>query len=63
VTAVRTLLDSDRLLVATIAARGAGLIDEARRRKDVELWTVTPGSRDGLAARVLAWLRERGAGG
>jgi nucleoside-triphosphatase len=63
VTAVRALLDSDRLLVATIAARGAGLIDEARRRKDVELWTVTPGSRDGLAARVLAWLRERGAGG
>jgi nucleoside-triphosphatase len=63
VTAVRALLDSDRLLVATIAARGAGLIDEARRRKDVEPWTVTPGSRDGLAARVLAWLRERGAGG
>jgi nucleoside-triphosphatase len=63
VTAVRALLDSDRPLVATIAARGAGLIEEAKRRDDVELWTVTPRSRDGLAVRVLAWLRARGEAG
>jgi nucleoside-triphosphatase len=62
VAAVRALLDSDRLLVATIAARGSGLVEEAKRREDVELWTVTRESRDGLAERVLAWLRERGAG-
>jgi nucleoside-triphosphatase len=62
VAALRALFDSDRPLVATIAARGAGLIEEAKRRKDVELWSVTRGSRDGLAAAVLAWLRERGVG-
>jgi hypothetical protein len=26
---------------------------------DVEVWTVTPESRDGLPAKVLAWLRPR----
>jgi nucleoside-triphosphatase len=60
VAAVRALLESDRPLVATIAARGTGLIEEAKRRRDVELWTVTRENRDGLGARVLAWLRERG---
>jgi nucleoside-triphosphatase len=62
VSAVRALLDHQRPLVATIAARGAGLIEEAKRSSDVELWTVTRDSRDALAARVLAWLRERGVG-
>jgi nucleoside-triphosphatase len=61
-TAVRALLDSDRPLLATIAARGSGLIEETKRRRDVELWTVTRDSRDGLVARVLGWLRERGVG-
>jgi nucleoside-triphosphatase len=60
--AVRALLDSDRPLVATIAVRGAGLIEDVKRRRDVEVWTVTPASRDGLVPQVLAWLRERGVG-
>lgn len=59
VAAVQELLDSPRLLVATIAARGGAFIEETRRRRDVEVWTVTRENREGLPAKVLAWLRER----
>jgi nucleoside-triphosphatase len=59
VAAVRELLDSPRLLVGTIAARGGGFIEEAKRRRDVEVWMVTRENREALPAKVLAWLRER----
>jgi nucleoside-triphosphatase THEP1 len=39
VKAVETLLDPGTLVLATIAARGGGLIEHARRRPDAELWT------------------------
>jgi nucleoside-triphosphatase len=59
VAAVQALLDSPRLLVATIAARGGAFIEATRKRPDVELWTVTRQNRDGLPDKVLTWLRER----
>jgi len=59
VAAIRALLDLRRLLVATIAARGDAFIEETKRRPEVELWTVTRENRDGLPAKVLAWLAER----
>lgn len=58
VAAVRALLDSDRPVVATIGERGGGLIAEVKRRADVELWQITPGNRDAMPARVLAWLER-----
>lgn len=60
--AVEELLDSRRLLVATVAQRGGGFIEEVKRRPDVELWTVTRRSRDEMPDRVLKWLRSRGVG-
>jgi nucleoside-triphosphatase len=60
VAAMRTLLASRTPLVATIARKGGGFIQEVRSRRDVGLLEVTPGSRDGLAARVLDWLATRG---
>jgi len=56
VAAMRALLGSRVPVVATVARRGAGFIAETKRRTDVELWEVTRGNRDGLPARVLAWL-------
>ena len=53
---VRTLLDADKPLVATIALRGAGFIDEVKQRSDALLWEVTRDNRDDLTARVLVWL-------
>jgi nucleoside-triphosphatase len=59
VAAVQALLDSPRLLVAAVAARGGVFVEATKRRPDVEVWTVTRENRDGLPAKVLAWLRER----
>jgi nucleoside-triphosphatase len=53
---INELLDSDRILVATVAIKGAGLIAEVKRRPDVELWTITHANRDGMPEKVLRWL-------
>jgi nucleoside-triphosphatase len=56
---IRALLDSDKPLVATVAKRGGGLIDEVKRRPESDLWEVTRANRQTLASDILAWLRER----
>ena len=56
VKAMRALLDSPKKIVATIGARGGGFIAEVKAREDAETLVVTPGNRDELPDRVLAWL-------
>jgi nucleoside-triphosphatase len=56
VAAVTALLDSGRPLVATVAVRGGGLIENAKRRPDAEVRAVTRENRDALPSRILAWL-------
>jgi nucleoside-triphosphatase len=60
VAAMTALLDSGRPLITTVAARGGGLIERAKRRPDVEIWTVTRENREGLPGGVLDWLRSVG---
>ena len=50
------LLDSDSQLVATIALKGGGVIDQTKNRADVRLLPVTPKSRDGLPVRIAEML-------
>lgn len=57
IAAMRALLKSSMTLVATVALKGSGLIAEVKRREDSLLWEVTRESRDGLPARILAWLQ------
>lgn len=59
VRAIRVLLDSEALLVATVAQRGGGLIEEVKQRSDCELWEVTHANRDALVTQVLGWLAAR----
>lgn len=59
VEAVRRLLDSGRVVVATIARRGGGFIAEVRGRPDVALREVTRANRDALPEEVLAWIGSR----
>jgi nucleoside-triphosphatase len=59
VAALEALLDSGQLLVATVALRGAGLIETVKRRSDVRLWSVNRSNRDEMPARVLEWISER----
>ncbi len=56
VAAMRRLLAGAAPVVATVAQRGGGLIEEVKRREDCELWTLTRSNRDAMAQRVVAWL-------
>ncbi len=57
--AVTGLLDSRQLMVATVARKGSGFIEEVKGRSDVELWEVTRKNRDRMASDVLSWLEAR----
>jgi len=56
VAAVRTLLAAPVRLVATVAARGGGVIAEVKAQPGAALWQVTHANRSSLAAEVAAWL-------
>jgi nucleoside-triphosphatase len=58
VDATRRLIDSGRVLVATVAQRGGGFIAEVKQRRDVELWTVTRATRDSVPDRVVEWIKQ-----
>jgi nucleoside-triphosphatase len=59
VNAMRILLDCGQTVVATIALRGNGFIDEVKQRRDCVLWEITRANRDTTPARVLSWLEDR----
>ena len=56
---VRGLLDSGKTVVATIAAKGEGLIAEVKGRGDCELVEVTSTNRERLPIELAARIRER----
>ncbi len=58
VTAMKRLLESDRMVVATIARRGGGFIAEAKQRADAVLREVTRENRDELPRRIAQWLNR-----
>jgi nucleoside-triphosphatase len=57
---LRELLAAGAPLIATVAARGSGLIEEVKRRPDVEIFEVTRADRDGLPARLAARVTNAG---
>lgn len=63
VAAMRRLLGSGSLVVATVAKAGEGLIAEAKRWPGARLLEVTRANRDRLPDEVLAWLERSGVAG
>jgi nucleoside-triphosphatase len=59
VSALQALLAGPHPVVATIALRGTGFIEEVKRLKSVLIWEVTRANRDKLPERVLAWLAAK----
>jgi nucleoside-triphosphatase len=58
VSAMRTLLASRRIMVAAIAQKGDGLIDNAKHATGAEVWELTRANRDELPGRIVAWLQS-----
>ncbi|HWR92353.1 MAG TPA: nucleoside-triphosphatase, partial [Desulfobacterales bacterium] len=51
---VKQLLDSERMIIATIAQYGGGLIAEIKSRKDVQIYALTPQNRDAMLGIISA---------
>lgn len=62
--AMRRLLDSPAVVVATVALRGGPFVAEVKQRPDVKIWSVAYRNRDSLVSEVLSWISsQRTAGG
>lgn len=57
---VRDILDSDKMLVATIALKGSGMITGIKKRDDVKLFQVKLENRDFLVSEILQDIRDLG---
>jgi nucleoside-triphosphatase THEP1 len=50
---IKGILDSEKLVIATIALKGRDLIEEIKKRNDVRFFEVTRGNRDSLLVEIL----------
>jgi nucleoside-triphosphatase THEP1 len=50
---IRTIFDSEKLFIATIAMKGEGLIAEVKKRLDIEIFEITRDNRDDLFQKIL----------
>ncbi len=53
------ILDSDKPVIATIALRGGGLIEDVKRRDDTLIFEVTTSNRDALVDQITQKIRSR----
>ena len=50
---LKEVLDSKKLLIATIALKGSGFIAEIKERPDVKIFEITQGNRETLLPEIL----------
>ncbi|MGD8273306.1 MAG: nucleoside-triphosphatase, partial [Desulfobacterales bacterium] len=55
---IKSVFDSDRRLVATIAQKGGGLIAQLKKRTDVRLFVLTRENQDKIFIKVRSFLQE-----
>ncbi len=60
--AIRALLDAEKTVIATIAKKGAGLIEEVKLRPECDLWEITRSNRETLLSDVIKWVQVRAYG-
>jgi len=55
---VRSVLDSETPVIATVALKGAGFIAEVKNRGDIKLLEMTAGNRAALPVEIAGYVRE-----
>ena len=55
---LKQALDSEKLVIATIALKGGGVIADTKRRRNVTPFEMTPSNRDSLLSEILTLLRK-----
>ena len=58
ISSMHNLLGSDKLVVATVAVKGRGFVEQIKQRDDIEMWEVTTLNRDQMPAVLLNWLKK-----
>ena len=58
---IKEILSSEKMLIATVALKGGGLIEEIKRRADVMLFEITQENRDSLLREILLYLKKNHA--
>jgi nucleoside-triphosphatase len=53
-TAISKILDSERILVATVALKGSGLIAEIKKRTDIRIFEATRKNQDIIIAQIVS---------
>jgi len=53
------IIDSDNMLIATIALRGTGPIEAIKQRYDIRLFEMTLRNRDDLLTDICPWIDKR----
>lgn len=54
---VKQVLDQDRIVIATVAQTGVGLIEEVKHRDDVDLLQLTRRNRSAMAGKIMRKIR------
>lgn len=54
---LKKVLDSGKLVIATIALKGGGLIGEIKEREDIKIFEITPHNREALLVQILKEIR------
>jgi nucleoside-triphosphatase len=55
---IKEIFSSEKMLIATVALKGGGLIEEIKRRDDVRLFEITQKNRDSLLGEILLYLKK-----
>ena len=55
---MKELLDSEKSVIATIALKGSGFIEEIKKRNDMKLFEITQRNRNSLLADILSEVIE-----
>ena len=50
---IKELLDSEKLVIATIALKGGGIIEDIKKRADIRLFEITHYNRESLPSMIL----------
>ena len=54
---IKEVLDSEKMVIATIAFKGSGFIEEIKKRNDVRLFEITEKNRDSLLLEIVLYLK------
>lgn len=55
---LKEILDSEKWVIATIAFRGTGFIEELKKRKDLRLFKITQSNRNSMLSDILREVKK-----